>query len=73
MLDRPQRARHAARMRRHRRRQAAGLISVTSDFTPEETSRLCSLGYLSECELEDRAAIAAAVHALLANIVTDEM
>jgi hypothetical protein len=67
------RERHAARMRRHRARQASGQVSVTTDFSPQEVHRLCSLGYLRESELEDRARIAAAIHALLANIVTDEM
>lgn len=78
MLDRAaregsHRERHAARMRRHRKRQAAGSLSITTDFTPEETAKLCRLRYLGECELEDRDRIAAAIHALIANILTDEL
>jgi hypothetical protein len=65
-----QRARdgHRERMRRYRQRQAAGRLSIVTDFTPEETAKLCRLRYLRECELEDRARIAAALHALLGNI-----
>lgn len=74
MLDRPpsRRERHAARMRRHRRRLATGCLSVTTDFAPEETAKLCQLRYLTVCELEDRDRIAEAIHSLIANIVTDE-
>lgn len=56
-------------MRRHRKRQAAGRLSVTTDFATEETAKLCRLRYLTECELEDRQRIAEAIHALIANIV----
>jgi hypothetical protein len=63
------RERHAARMRHYRKRQAAGHLSIATDFTPGEVDRLCRLHYLTECELEDRAAIADALHRLLANIV----
>jgi hypothetical protein len=66
------RAGHRERMRRHRQRQRAGCLSITTDFTPEETAKLCRLRYLTEHELEDRHRIAEAVHELLANIVIDE-
>jgi len=59
----------AERIRRHRARQAAGHLSVTTDFTPAETAKLCRLRYLTECELEDRRPIAAAIHTLLAHIL----
>ena len=63
---------HRDRQRRYRLRQSIGRLSVTTEFTPEETARLCRLHYLAEHELEDRQRIAAAIHALLGNIVTDE-
>jgi hypothetical protein len=59
------------RQRRYRARQAVGWLSVTTDFSPEETAKLCRLRYLAECELEDRDRIAAAIHALIANIILD--
>ena len=62
----------AARMQRYRERQRDGRLSITLDVTPEETDRLCRLHYLTDCELEDRDRIAAAIHALIANIVTDD-
>ncbi len=65
------RARHRERMRRHRQRQRDGRRSVTTDFTLEETAKLCALHYLTECEVEDRQRIAEALHELLANIVLD--
>jgi hypothetical protein len=55
----------AIRMRRYRQRQATGCLSVTTDFSPEETAKLCRLRYLTECELEDRERIADALHVLL--------
>ena len=62
---------HRERMRRYRKRQAAGRLSITTEFSQEETAKLCQLRYLAECELEDRDRIAAAIHALIANIVTE--
>ena len=50
---------------------AAVTCSIVRHRVQEETSRLCRLGYLAECELENRDRIAAAIHALLANIITD--
>jgi hypothetical protein len=60
---------HREAQRRYRRRQASGRVVVTLEFTPEETAKLHRLHYLAECELEDRARIAAALHLLLANIL----
>jgi hypothetical protein len=68
MLHDP-RLRHRERMRRYRQRQAAGDLVVTRRFTPAETAKLHRLGYLRECELEDRAAICEAVTALIADVV----
>jgi hypothetical protein len=59
----------ADRIRRYRQRQAAGRLSVTTDVTPDEVDKLYRLRYLTACELEDRRAIAAALHSLLANIL----
>ena len=60
---------HAARQRRYRRRQAMGRVVVTTEFTVEETAKLCRLEYLDEAHLEDREQIAAAIHALLAKLI----
>jgi hypothetical protein len=65
------RARHAARMRHYRQRQAEGLLSITTDFSLEEVARLHRLHYLADHELEDRAAIARALHDLIGNIILD--
>jgi hypothetical protein len=54
-------------MRRYRQRQAAGDVVVTRGFTQAETAKLCRLGYLFEHELEDRAAIAEAIAAVIAD------
>jgi hypothetical protein len=59
---------HRERMRRYRRRQAAGDVMVTRPFTPAETAKLLQLGYLREHELEDRVAIAEAVAAVIADL-----
>lgn len=67
------RARHRERMRRHRQRQRAGRLSITMDVTRDETAKLCRLRYLAEHELEDRQRIAEALHALLANILLDDL
>jgi hypothetical protein len=55
-------------MRRYRARQRRGEIPVTHLFTVDEVATLHALDYLRDCELEDRAAIDAAISALLANI-----
>jgi hypothetical protein len=67
MLDRPpsRRERHAEAMRRHRRRERNGVLMVTLPVTPEQTAKLAALRYLGECELENRARIAAAIGALI--------
>jgi hypothetical protein len=65
-------ARRAATRRRQarfRQRQATGDIVVTRQFMPAETAKLCRLGYLGEHELEDRAAIAEAIGAVIADLV----
>ena len=56
------------RQARYRLRQAMNCVHVGTDFTPEETAKLCRLQYLTENQLEDREAIADAVHELLAKI-----
>jgi hypothetical protein len=61
-------ASHCARQRRYLRRMELGLVSVTTDFTPEETGKLGRLNLLRDHQLEDRAAIAEALHALIASI-----
>lgn len=67
----PSERRAALRLRqaRYRERQATGDIVVTRQFTPAETAKLCRLGYLGEHELEDRAAIAEAITAVIADLV----
>jgi hypothetical protein len=60
------------RQRAYRRRQAAGRVVATIEFSPAETGKLCTLHYLGEGQLEDRRRIAEAIHALIANIVVDE-
>ena len=59
---------HRARQRRYLRRMELGLVSVTTDFTPEETGKLARLNLLRDHELENRAAIAEALHGLIASI-----
>jgi hypothetical protein len=68
MLQRPPSA-HAARQRRYRRRQRNGEIMVTIGLSPAEVDTLHRLRCLDLDKLEDRAAIADAVHLLLANIL----
>jgi hypothetical protein len=60
---------HAARQRRYRRRQHNGEVMVTVGLSQEETDKLCRLRYLDLDKLEDRAAIADAIHLLLVNIL----
>jgi hypothetical protein len=69
MLERPPPSPGALRARRARRRQKRGELLVTVALTADETAKLHKLGYLELDQLEDRAAIAAAVRALLGNIV----
>jgi hypothetical protein len=67
MLERP--PSHAIRQRRYRRRQRNGEIMVTVGLSREETDKLCRLRCLDLDRLEDRGAIADAVHLLLAHIL----
>jgi hypothetical protein len=69
--SRKRRAQHAEAQRRYRQREAVGDLLVSHRFTPIETAKLHALGYLRECELEDREAIDAAIGALIADIVPD--
>jgi hypothetical protein len=62
---------HAARQRRYRRRQRNGELLVSITATPAEVDVLHRLGYLDLGRLEDRAAIADALHQLVANIILD--
>jgi hypothetical protein len=61
--------RHAARQRRYRRRQRNGEVMVTVALSPDETDKLTRLRCLDVDKLEDRGAIADAIHLLLANIL----
>ncbi len=63
-----QRALHRAAVRRHRRRERDGVVVVNLALDPDETAKLVALRYLRECELEDRAALAGAVKAMIASI-----
>jgi hypothetical protein len=73
MLDRPprrdrQREQHHERARRHRKRERDGVIMVTLPVTPEQSAKLHAPRYLADCELEDRARIAAAITGMLDGI-----
>lgn len=63
-----ERAQHAERQRRSRRRAKAGLVWVGTDFTPGEVDKLVRFAGLYLHEVEDPAAIAAALHRLIADI-----
>jgi hypothetical protein len=62
---REQQRRHRERQRRYRHRQRASALMVVVEIGPEHTAKLVQLGFLRECALEDRAAIAAAVRQAL--------
>jgi hypothetical protein len=66
MLDR---ASSAARQRRYKARQRQGDVVVTVTLTSDETAVLHRVGCLDLDKLEDRAAIANAIHLVLANIL----
>jgi hypothetical protein len=68
MLERPHR-RHAARQARYRQRQRNGEIMVTIGFSPGETAVLHRLRCLDLDKLDDRPAIADAIHLLLAHVM----
>jgi hypothetical protein len=66
VLDRP--SSHAARQRRYRRRQRNGEIMVTVGLSQGEIDKLCRLHCLDLDKLENRGAIADALHLLLGHI-----
>jgi 2,4-dienoyl-CoA reductase-like NADH-dependent reductase (Old Yellow Enzyme family) len=69
MLERPPTA--AARQRRYKLRQRAGVVMVTVGLSPDETAILRRQNCLTDdSQLEDRAAIADAIHKLLASILS---
>jgi hypothetical protein len=60
------RARGRERTARYRQRQADGLVLVETALTPAETAKLLAYRFLlSESELEDKVALAEALHALI--------
>jgi hypothetical protein len=59
---------HAARQRRYRQRQRRRGVMATIEFSPDETDKLHRLRCLDLDKLEDRRAIADAIHLLLAHI-----
>jgi hypothetical protein len=60
------REQHRVRQARFRRRQADGLVLVETALTPAETAKLLAYRFLlSESELEDKVALAEALHALI--------
>jgi hypothetical protein len=63
MHDRP--PSHAARQRKYRARQKAGDVVVTVTLSPEKINKLHLLRCLDLDRLEDRGAIADALHLLL--------
>ena len=68
MLDRPHR-RHAARQARYRQRQRNGEVMVNIGVSPHETAILHRLRCLDLDKLDDRQAIADAIHLLLAHVL----
>jgi hypothetical protein len=64
-------SRHAQRQRRYRARQANGNVVISITLTPTETDTLCKLRCLDVDKLEDRAAIADAIHLLIESIAID--
>jgi hypothetical protein len=67
MLDRP--PSHAVRQRRYKARQRQGDVVVTVTLSPDETATLNRVGCLDLDKLEDRSAIASALHLVLAHIL----
>lgn len=69
MLARPPSPSAAARRQaRYKMRQRQGHVVVTLTLSPDETARLHRVGCLDLDKLENRAAIADAVHLMLAHI-----
>jgi hypothetical protein len=62
---------HAERQRRYCARQANGDCVVKGAWTQAETAKLHRLGYLDGHAIEDRTAIEAALHLMLASIHED--
>jgi hypothetical protein len=62
---------HAARQRRYRRRQSDGDVMLTLTLSRREVAKLHKQGSLDLSQLEDRGAIADAIHLLLDNIFLD--
>jgi hypothetical protein len=60
---------HAARQRRYRRRQRCGDVVLTLTLSPCEIDRLHRQGSLDLDALEDRSAIADAIHLLIGSII----
>jgi hypothetical protein len=71
LFERPSRALRpaAARQRRYKARQRQGEVVITVTLSPDETATLHRVGCLDLDKLEDRAAIAEALHLVLANIL----
>jgi hypothetical protein len=67
MLQRPTTA-HARRQQRYRRRQRAQEVVVTVTLRPDEIDRLHRQRCLALDKLDDRAAIAEAIHLLIGSI-----
>jgi hypothetical protein len=64
VLNRPS-SPSATRQQRYRRRQRAGEIMVTVGLLPAEIDKLHRLGCVELGDLEDRAALAHALHLLI--------
>jgi hypothetical protein len=63
---------HAARQRRYRRRQRCGDVVLTLTLSPREIDGLYQQGSLDLDALEDRGAIADAIHLLIGSIILDD-
>lgn len=69
MLQRPPPSdSHRERQRRYRQRQRQGEVMVTLGLLPSEVDKLCRLGCVDLADLENRGALAHALHLLLAAI-----
>ena len=69
MLDRGPPSAAAARQRRYKARQRQGDVVVTFTLSPDETAKLHRIGCLDLDKLEDRHALGAAIHLMLAHIL----
>jgi hypothetical protein len=68
VLQGPSSGSHRERQRRYRARQRNGEVAVTVFLTQDETGLLQRLGCLDVDRLEDRSALATALHLLLASV-----